>query len=125
MTEMSLPWRMPNSDRCPLAETLQKLGGKFKPQILHCLTSGEVHFLELQRLIGDISHKTLTQQLRDLEQDGLILRAQKQDARKRVGYSLSPSAQTLVPILQELFHWAVAHQNARPPEPASTSAVNT
>ena len=107
---MTLPWRLPDSDECPLAETLHTLGGKYKPQILHCLTGGEVHFLELKRLLSGVSHKVLTQQLRDLERDGLVVRSQKQDARKRVGYSLSPSAQGLVPILEALFNWSVSHK---------------
>lgn len=124
MTQPSLPWRDPQTGTCPVADALYKLSGKYKPQILHCLTQGEVHFLELQRMMPNVSHKTLTAQLRDLEQSGLVLRQQKDDARKRVGYRLSPAAQALVPILHALFEWSMSTKTPETTASAGRPAVN-
>ena len=103
------PWAIGENGTCPVAETLRTLGGKHKPQILHCLMGGEVHFLELTRQLGGVSRKILTEQLRDLQAAGLIRRRQKDDARRRVGYSLTETGRALVPILGQINDWALAH----------------
>lgn len=106
-------WAMGVDGRCPVAETLRTLGGKHKPQILHCLMNGEVHFLELTRALGGVSRKILVEQLRDLQAAGLVRREQKADARRRVGYSLTEKGRALVPILGQINDWAMAHADGR------------
>ena len=66
MTEKNVlikSWADPITGACPVAEILRTLGGKHGPRILHCLTEGELHFLELTRAIDGISRKVLTDQL--------------------------------------------------------------
>lgn len=104
------PWSVPETGECPVAETLRTLGGKHKASILHCLTLGELHFLELTRALNGISRKVLAEQLRDLIDSGLVERAQKQDARQRVGYSLTEKGLALGTILSQLYDWAEMYQ---------------
>lgn len=106
MTPQQFLWSDSKTDDCPVAQTLRMLGGKHGPRILHCLLSGEMHFLELYRMLEGISRKVLKDQLRKFEENGLILRVPKHDARQRVGYSLSKKGCALGPILSLLFDWS-------------------
>lgn len=106
MTPQQFPWSDPETGDCPVAQTLRMLGGKHGPRILHCLTGGELHFLELSRMLEGISRKVLKDQLRVFEENGLILRVPKQDARQRVGYSLSKKGCALGSILSLLYDWS-------------------
>lgn len=101
-------WSDPETGDCPVADTLRILGGKHRPSILHCLTSGERHFLELTRSLG-ISRKVLVEQLRGLEEYGLVERVQKEDARRRVGYSPTEKGAALAVIVSQMFDWARRH----------------
>ena len=98
-------WADPHTGECPVAQTLHILGGKHGPSVLHCLTTGEMHFLELARAIDGISRKVLTDQLKDFEAHGLILRSPKNDARQRVGYLLTAKGRSLCGILGQLYDW--------------------
>lgn len=120
MSDRPGPWSDPATGDCPVAETLRTLGGKHKPSILHCLLPGELHFLELGRSLGAVSRKVLVAQLRDLEEAGLVVRVQKTDARRRVGYALTEKGQALGRIIDQIHDWAVTHQ-ARP-DPAASAA---
>lgn len=93
-----------------MADTLRTLGGKHTPNILHCLLAGELHFLELGRRLGAISRKVLVEQLRDLEEAGLVEREQKADPRRRVGYSLTEKGRALGAIVSQLYDWAAYYQ---------------
>jgi DNA-binding HxlR family transcriptional regulator len=90
---------------CPVAETLRALGGKHKPNILHALSNGEQHFLELTRSLPGISRKVLTEQLRELEKFDLVERVEKNDARRHVGYALTARALALGGIVSQLSAW--------------------
>ncbi|MCB1438397.1 MAG: helix-turn-helix transcriptional regulator [Nitratireductor sp.] len=106
MTEINRrPWSDPQTGFCPVAETLRTIGGKHKPNILHCLLSGEVHFLELGRQLDGISRKVLKEQLRDLEDAGLVKRVEKDDSRRSVGYSLTGKGLALGEIVSQLNDW--------------------
>lgn len=102
----TMPWTDPVTGACPVAEVLYLLGGKHGPSLLHCLTGGEMHFLELSRALGGISRKVLSDQLRAFEASGLVARLQKQDARRRVGYSLTPRGAALADIVGQLYDWS-------------------
>lgn len=101
----SLPRFLGESGECPVSETLRTLGGKHKPNILHTLSAGEQHFLELTRRLSGISRKVLVEQLRDLEQAGLVLRREEHDARRRVSYALTEKARALGVIVSQLCDW--------------------
>jgi DNA-binding HxlR family transcriptional regulator len=87
--------------------TVHYIGGKWKPIILIRLIKGPVRFGKLTIQIPDISRKILTQQLRELEEDGLILRHEYQEKPPRVEYELSERGKTLIPVLKAMFDWGV------------------
>ena len=94
---------------CPVETCLELLSGKWKPRILWKLHQNEVmRFNELRRSIaGSITAKMLTQQLRELEQDGLIIRTVYPEVPPRVEYRFSEFGQTLRPILEAIAQWGV------------------
>ena len=117
-----------NAIRCPVEVTLAVIGGKWKPLILWHLYEGDVRrFLELQRLIPGITRKMLTQHLRELERDGVVVRQVFDEMPLRVEYSLTKYGRTLRPLMRVLSDWGsrheahVARNSPRPPprvEPA-------
>lgn len=86
--------------------TLDYLGGKWKTVILYFLAGRTMRFNELERNINGISHKMLAQQLRELERDGLIVRAVFAEVPPRVEYALSDLGGSLVPVLNAMCRWA-------------------
>lgn len=97
-------------DQCPIELGLNILSGKWKLKILWNLSKGTIRFNELQRLLGHITTKTLTEQLRELEEQGIILRTVFPEVPPRVEYSLSEIGCTLKPILSELCEWGKTYQ---------------
>ena len=77
------------TDQCPMEIGLNILGGKWKLKILWQISKGAVRFNELQRRLGKITTKTLTQQLRELEADGFLIRHDFKEIPPRVEYTLS------------------------------------
>lgn len=96
--------------QCPVELGLNILSGKWKLKILWHLSKGTIRFNELQRLLGSITTKTLTEQLRELEEQGIILRTVFPEVPPRVEYSLSEIGCTLKPILGELCEWGKTYQ---------------
>jgi DNA-binding HxlR family transcriptional regulator len=96
--------------RCPVRRALQTLGGKHSANILHALSKGELHFLELTRVMDGISNKVLMEQLRDLDAAGLVDRTEKQSARRRVGYRLTAKGLALGAIVAQLVDWHEAFE---------------
>lgn len=92
---------------CPVETCLEMLSGKWKPRILWKIYQHEVmRFNELQRNIsGGITAKMLTQQLRELEEDGLIERKIYAVVPPKVEYRLSKFGQTLTPVLDSIAQW--------------------
>jgi DNA-binding HxlR family transcriptional regulator len=90
---------------------LELLSGKWKPRILWKLhRNGIVRFGELRRGMPEITAKMLTQQLRELERDGLVTRTVYAEVPPRVEYQLSDFGTTLEPILEQIALWGVAYQ---------------
>ena len=90
---------------CPVRTALDVIGGKWKPVILYHLMLGRKRYGELQKLIPEASQKVLTQQLRELEQDAIILRKVFPDLPSKVEYSMTPHGETLRPALEALCQW--------------------
>lgn len=91
---------------CEIELTLAVIGGKWKPLILWHLRFDEPkRFSELQKLIPSATQKMLTQQLRDLEKNGMVQRKVYQQVPPKVEYSLTQQAKTLVPILNSMNEW--------------------
>lgn len=96
---------------CPIEVGLNILSGKWKLKILWHLSRGTVRFNELQRILGNITTKTLTQQLRELEEQGIVIRKIFPEVPPKVEYSLSEIGMTLQPILAQLCDWGKIYQD--------------
>ncbi|HZK68050.1 MAG TPA: helix-turn-helix domain-containing protein [Paludibacter sp.] len=97
--------KLKEKTQCPVTATLQLIGGKWKTIILYCLTPGTKRFGEIAVRIPDISRKVLTEQLKELEADGLILREQYKEIPPRVEYSLTDLGKSLSSVIRELEIW--------------------
>lgn len=89
--------------------TLEVIGGKWKSLILYHLAGGVKRFNELRRLIPNVSHKVLSQQLRELERDGLVIRHDYQEVPPKVEYELSEYGSGLIGVLDFFCYWGEAH----------------
>ena len=89
--------------------TLEVIGGKWKCVILCHLTHGKRRTSDLKRLMPGITQKMLTQQLRELEQDGIVDRIVYNQVPPKVEYQLSEYGQTLSSILTALCNWGEQH----------------
>lgn len=95
--------------KCPVAAMIEMIGGKWKPIILFCLSSGTRRFGEIAVRIPTISRKVLTEQLKELERDGLIERKQYKEIPPRVDYSLTALGISLSPVLSAMERWGNEH----------------
>ncbi|MBL8148432.1 MAG: helix-turn-helix transcriptional regulator [Blastocatellia bacterium] len=91
--------------RCPAETTLNFIGGRWKIPILWRLFSGVKRFSELMRDLKGITQKMLTQQLREMEQDGLIYRQVYAQVPPKVEYSLTPLGESLKPVVYTMIEW--------------------
>ncbi len=94
---------------CEVETTLKVIGGRWKVLIIRELISEVKRFGELQRGLPGITQKMLTQQLREMEKDGIIHRKVYAQIPPKVEYSLTPLGESLIPILYAMHEWAVDH----------------
>lgn len=94
---------------CPTELTLSVIAGKWKILVIHWLLDGPKRFNQLQRELGGITHRTLSKQLKEMEEDGLITRTDYGEIPPRVDYRLTPLGRSLTPILYAMEEWALAH----------------
>jgi DNA-binding HxlR family transcriptional regulator len=99
---------------CPVETTLKVIGGRWKVLILRELFTGVKRFSELQRGLTGITQKMLTQQLRELETDGIISRQVYPVIPPKVEYSLTPLGESLRPIIDEMHRWGVHYEQHGP-----------
>lgn len=99
---------------CPVQATIKVLSGKWKVQILWHLSFGNLRFAELRKKLGKISEKVLTDQLRQLEADGVLERDVSQSVPPAVTYSLNSEGRKLVPMMEELCEWGSVHFQIEP-----------
>lgn len=100
---------------CPIRNVLARICGKWSMLVIFMLEKHQaepLRFNALRKLIPDISQKMLTSTLRTLEEDGLILRQVYAEVPPRVEYSLTPRAQSLIPIVDNLVDWAADNMAA-------------
>jgi len=97
--------------RCGLDAVLDVIGGKWKALILWELQEGPRRTGELRRLVEGISEKVLIQQLRDLEETGLVHRQQYNAVPPKVEYSLTAFGESLNSVLMPLCAWGEAHMD--------------
>lgn len=92
-------------EACPVSTAIDSFGGKWKPDILYFLNQAPRRFNELRRLIPNVTQRMLTQQLRELERDGLVNRRQFMEIPPKVVYSMSDLGRSLMPIFNMLEEW--------------------
>ncbi len=94
----------------PFGYAVKIISGKWKMVILYLLAEqGSTRFTAIRNYIGNISDKTLSSQLKELESDEIIRRSGEHAAHPE--YCLTERGWTLVPIIEELCYWGVDHQN--------------
>ena len=97
---------------CPVATTVQLIGNKWKLLIIRNLIYNEKQrFTDFVKSIPAISKKVLTDNLRALEEDGIINREVFAEVPPRVEYSLSAIGQSLKPILDAMLNWGTEYKN--------------
>lgn len=103
-----------SSYRCPCGVTLSLIGGKYKIVILwHLTRRPPVRFNELHRLIPEATTKMFTQQLRELEADGLVERKAYPVIPPRVEYSLTAFGRSVLPVLEAMNEWGASYLAGR------------
>src|SRR5208282_1920397 len=102
---------MPNPKiHCPAQRTLLIIGGRWKVPILYHLQGQTCRFSELRRLLLPVTPKMLSQQLRELERDGLVNRKIYPQIPPKVEYSLTPAGKTVEPIIAAMCKWGKRSQ---------------
>jgi DNA-binding HxlR family transcriptional regulator len=99
--------------KCPAEITLGVIGGRWKVIILYHLFQGVKRFSELQRALSGITQKMLTQQLRELERDGLVHREVYAVVPPKVEYSLTPLGHSLGPVVRAMTEWGVKFKEGK------------
>jgi len=108
---------MEKHDNCPVAATLDLIGGKYKALILWHLSDGKLRFSELRKVILGATPKMLTQQLRELETNHLIHREVYPVIPPKVEYSLTETGRSLLPILVAMRDWGADYLRRKDREP--------
>lgn len=93
------------SDSCPMTRTMGTLGSKWKPIIVFVIGHKHLRFGQLAAQVPLISRKVLTEQLKELEEDGLLVREAFNEVPPRVEYHLTEMGTSLLPILEQLCSW--------------------
>jgi len=91
--------------RCPVELTIDLIGGKWKAVLLWELSDTTLRFNELTRLFPNATRKMLTQQLKEMERDGLVLRKEYIQIPPKVEYSLTDFGRSFMPVLLSMNQW--------------------
>ena len=98
----------PCMETCPLNRALGLIGGKWKMQILCALSNnGPTRYNRLKKTLDRVSNTVLANALRELEEDGLVLRREYLEVPVRVEYEITAPGRALVPILDRLGDWSM------------------
>jgi DNA-binding HxlR family transcriptional regulator len=96
-------------EECPVHDALLVIGGTWKPVIIFYLLEGTKRFGQLRKLMPEATQKMLTQQLRELERDGIVVRKVYHQVPPKVEYSVTQLGLTLRPAMTELCRWGKAY----------------
>lgn len=108
---------------CPVSATLHLIGGRYKAMILWHLMGGVLRFSQLHKLIPEATPKMLTQQLRELETNGLLIRTVYPVVPPKVEYALTDKGHSIRPLLQGMFDWGTELLREEGLEPECTMTV--
>ena len=98
---------------CPVATTVALIGSKWKLLIMRNLLARPWRFNELRKDLDGISQKVLTDSLRSMEADGLVVRTVYPEVPPRVEYSLSALGETMRPIIRSMEAWGLAYKSGQ------------
>jgi DNA-binding HxlR family transcriptional regulator len=107
----------------PVELALETIGGKWKMPILWRLKDRSWRYGELKRSLGPVTHKMLTEQLRELERDGLLTRTVHAVVPPRVDYAITRLGLSAIPVIERLREWGTGYRRrveSGPAQPAST-----
>jgi len=93
--------------RCSVTSAIKMFGTKWKPCIICYLINGAMRYNDLFRIIPNISRKMLSEQLKELETDGIIKRIQYDRKLQRVDYELTQKGMSLLPVLRTIETWGL------------------
>jgi DNA-binding HxlR family transcriptional regulator len=93
----------------PIEVTLEVIGGKWKSVLVYHILQQPLRFSELKRLVPDVTEKMLTQQLRELERNGVISRTVYAEVPPRVDYRITEHGASLQPVLEAMCLWGRGH----------------
>ena len=96
---------------CPMTRAMVSLGSKWKPIVIHTIHTRKIRFGQLDAIVPLITRKVLTQQLKELEEDGIVMREEFKELPPRVEYSLTEKGLALLPILKSVCEWNVYYEN--------------
>lgn len=96
---------------CPVEATLSLIGGKYKPLILWHLADCPLHYMELQRRIPSATPKMLSQQLRDLEDCGMVHREVIPEKPPKTMYSLTAFGESIIPVIDAMCQWGTTYMD--------------
>ncbi len=104
---------------CAVEITLNIISGKWKGIILYRLLNGKKRFNELKRQMPNVTHRTLTLQLRELEADGIVKRTVYAEVPPRVEYELTELGMSMTPIIKAIYDWGVSYRNSQQSQSAA------
>jgi len=101
-----------NFSKCSMTRSMGIIGNKWKPIIIYILQKRRIRFGQLDAIIPLITRKVLTEQLKELEDDGIVVREAFREIPPRVEYSLTEKGLELLPILNSIIVWNEKHETA-------------
>src|ERR1700733_10296738 len=93
------------NSNCPFTRAIGTIGNKWKPIIINVIGTRTIRFGQLDAIIPHITRKVLTEQLKELEEDGLLERLAFKELPPRVDYRLSEKGLAFLPILESIKEW--------------------
>jgi DNA-binding HxlR family transcriptional regulator len=100
------------NSNCPFTRAIGTIGNKWKPIIINVIGTRSIRFGQLDAIVPNISRKVLTEQLKELEEDGLLERLAYKEIPPRVEYRLSEKGLAFLPILESIKEWNLKYEVA-------------
>lgn len=111
-TQCHMSHRCAKFETCPMTLFHKLVSGKWKILILWYLSSGPLRFSEIKRKLPDVTQKMLTNQLRSLEDDGLVHREVYPVIPPKVEYSLTELGEKLLPLLEQMYEYGIEYSKS-------------
>jgi len=112
------------NSNCPFTRAIGTIGNKWKPIIINVIGTRTIRFGQLDAIIPHISRKVLTEQLKELEEDGLLERLAYKEIPPRVEYKLSEKGLAFLPILESIKEWNLKFEVAPVSKETNYNRVN-